>query len=112
MSKFHIWILIIIAVVVALAANSIATIWAGKESKFTLWLLALILISPLVFVTFGLVTSKIGLFVSAGTIDSLLTISTILVGLFVFREWSTISTYQLIGVGFTVAGVVLMHIHK
>lgn len=112
MSKLHIWIYIIIAVLIALAANSIATVWAGKDSKFTIWLLALVLISPLVFITFGLVTSKVGLVVSSGTIDSLLTVSTILVGLFIFREWSSISMYQLTGIGFTIVGIILMHIHK
>ncbi len=112
MGKFHIWFYIIIAVLIALAANSIATIWAGKESKFTIWLLALVLISPFVFITFGLVTSKIGLVVSSGTIDSLLTVSTILVGLFIFREWTNISVFQLTGLGFTVLGIILMHIHK
>lgn len=111
MSKLHIWSYIIIAVLVAVAANSVATVWAGKDSKFTIWLLFLLILSPLVFICFGLVTSKIGLAIGSGTIDSLLTVTTILVGLVVFREWGSLSMYQYIGVGLTIGGVVLMHIN-
>jgi hypothetical protein len=112
MNKFQIWLYIIGAVAVALTANSISAIWAGKESKFTIWLLALILISPFVFITFGLVTSKLGVTISSGTVDSLLTISTIIVGLFLFNESGGISIYQYVGIGFSLVGIVLMQITK
>ncbi len=112
MSKFDMWFYIIISVAVAVAANSVSAIWAGKESKFTIWLLILLIISPIVFITFGLVASKIGLAGSSATIDSLLTISTILIGLFVFREWSTVSVYQYSGMALAITGIVLMHFHK
>jgi multidrug transporter EmrE-like cation transporter len=112
MDRLHAWFYIIVAVLIALAANSISTIWAGKENKFTIWLLLLLIISPLVFITFGIATSKIGLVISSGTIDALLTISTILVGLFIFNEWNTLSIYQYIGVAFSVAGIILMQFHK
>src|SRR3989344_9290231 len=113
MSKFQIWLYVISAVIVAVLANSVSAIWASKEDKFTsLWFLLVIIISPLVFITFGLVTSKLGLAVSSGTIDSLLTISTILVGLFIFHEWNNISLYQYIGIVFTVLGIILMQFQK
>ena len=112
MSKFQIWLYIISAVLIALAANSISAIWAGKENKFTLWLVALIIISPLVFISFGLVTSKLGLTVSAATVDALLVITTIIVGLFLFNEWSSISLYQYFGVAFALLGIILMQFHK
>jgi len=112
MNKFQIWLYIISAVVIALTANSISAVWAAKESKFTIWLLLLIIISPFVFITFGLVTTKLGLAVSSGTIDSLLTISTILVGLFLFKELGNISFYQYFGIAFSVTGIILMQFHK
>lgn len=102
------WFYVIGAVSVAVLANSISAIWASKESKFTIWLLPLIIISPIVFITFGLVTSKLGLTISAGTIDSLLVISTILVGLFLFNEWNTMSPYQYVGISLAVAGIIFM----
>lgn len=110
LEKLHTWFYISIAVAVALAANTISTIWAKSDDRFSLWLLALVLISPIVFITFGLVTARTGLVVSAGTIDSLLTITTILVALFAFHEWSTVTSYQLIGIGFTVTGLVMLHL--
>ena len=113
MSKLQTWLYIIGAVVVAVVANSISAIWASKENKFeTIWFLLMIVISPLVFITFGLVTSKLGLTMASATIDSLLTISTILVGLFLFQELNNISWYQYIGIFLAILGIVLMHLHK
>ena len=109
MEKIYTWLYIGMALAVAVGANTISTVWARSDDKFSLWLLALILISPIVFITFGLVTARTGLVVSAGTIDSLLTISTILVALFVFQEWSTVSSYQWMGIACTVTGIVLLH---
>ena len=112
MSKLQVWFYIIGSVLISILANSISAIWASKEDKFTVWFLLMLIISPLVFITFGLVTSKIGLAVSSATVDSLLTLGTILVGLFLFQEWSNISMYQYAGMFLAVAGIVLMQIHK
>jgi hypothetical protein len=112
MEKLYTWLYIALAVAVALTANTVSTIWARDDEKLTLWLLAIIVISPLVFITFGLVTARTGLVVSSGTIDSLLTISTIVLALFVFQEWSSVSSYQYVGIGFTITGIVLMHIES
>jgi len=98
---------------VALSANSISAVWASKEEKFsTIWFLALLIVSPLVFITFGLVTSKLGLSMTSAIVDSLLTISTILVGLFIFGEWSNVSMYQLVGILLSISGIVLMQLHN
>ena len=96
----------------SVAANTISTVWAKGDDRFSIWLIALFLISPVVFITFGLVTARVGLVVSAGTIDALLTVSTIIIGLFFFKEWSTVTTTQLVGVGFTLTGLVLLHLNK
>lgn len=112
MSKIYIWFYIITAVTVALTANSISAIWASKDSKLNPWFLLLLIVSPFVFITFGLTTSKLGLAVSSGTIDSLLTISTMLVGLFLFSEWHSLSLYQYTGIGFAIIGIILMQFHK
>jgi multidrug transporter EmrE-like cation transporter len=112
MSKFQTWSYIISAVAVALLANSISAIWAKQGDKFTIWLLLVLLISPFVYVTFGLAVAKLGLTVGSATIDSLLTVSTIFVGLIVFKEWGVLSPYQLIGVAISIVGIILMHFHK
>lgn len=112
MEKLQTWSYIGVAVILALVANSLSAVWAGKQDKMNLWLLAVVLISPFVFITFGLVTAKIGLTISSGTIDSLLTLSTIIVGLFLFNEWDNISVQQYIGMGFALTGIVLMQFSK
>lgn len=113
MSKLQIWFYTVSAVFIAVVANAVSAVWAGKENKFTsIWFLVMILISPLVFITFGLVTSKLGLSISSATIDSLLTVATILVGLFIFHELDKISLYQYVGMAFTILGIILMQIDK
>lgn len=108
MKNIPIWVYIVISVLIAVTANSVSAIWAKGDDKFTLWLLAVILISPFVFITYGLTTSKLGITISSGVIDSLLTISTIAVGLFIFHEWNKISLLQYLGIVFALSGVFLM----
>ncbi len=108
MKNLPVWLLIMVAVSVALLANFISTNWAKGDDKFTLWLVALLLISPIVFITFGLVTARLGLTVTSGTIDSLLTVSSILLGLIVFQEWQKVSALQCVGLGMALVGVYLM----
>ena len=113
MGKLYTWFYIVGAVLVAVTANSISTIWAGKENKLTsIWFLAVILISPFVFIAFGLVTSRLGLTVSSATVDSLLTISSVLVGLFFFQEWGTLSYHQYLGLTLAILGIIFMQFPK
>lgn len=108
MEQLVIWASTLGAVAVAVAANSISAIWAEHKNKFTWWLVALILISPLVFITFGLVTAEVGVAVGAGTMDSLLSLSTITIGLIFFREKHKLSTYQYWGLLCISIGIILM----
>ena len=78
----------------------------------SLLLAALVLISPLVFITFGLVTARMGVAIASGTIDALLTVGTVILGLLVFGEWSKLSFYQYMGLLCVFAGIVLMHFSK
>ena len=62
----------------------------------------------MVFFSFGLVTSRLGVAVSSGIIDSLLTASTIAVGLILFQEWSKVSMLQYFGMVLALCGIFLM----
>lgn len=108
MKSVPIWILVLIAVMIALLANSVSAVWAKSDERFSWWLIALVMISPLVFVSFGLTSSRLGVAVSSGVIDSLLTISTIAVGLILFQEWNRLSSFQYVGLLFALTGVFLM----
>lgn len=108
--KIYIWALIIVAVAVAVLGNSVSSVWASQENRINIWLIPLLVVSPLVFLTFGMVTAKLGgLAVTSATIDILLTVCTVAVGLIVFNEWSSVSTQQYIGIFFALLGVILIH---
>jgi len=108
MKDYPAWIYIIISLLIAVSANSISAVWARGDEKLSMWFLAVLLISPLVFISYGLTTTKLGMTISSGVIDSLLTVSTIAVGLLVFQEWNKISMLQYIGILFALSGVFLM----
>ncbi len=110
MEKLEIWLYVIGAVAVALFANYLAATWASKDNKFSLLLLAVVIVSPFVFITFGLVTSRIGVAVGSGTIDALLTLGTVMMGLVLFQEWSKLSMYQYAGLAFVLVGIILLQI--
>lgn len=96
------------AVAIALAGNSVSAVWARGENKMSLWLLLLLVLSPLVFISFGLATAKLGVAIGAGVMDSLLAVATILLGLIFFKEWNKISVVQYVGIAFSVVGICLM----
>ncbi len=107
--KNILWVLAIISSVgLAALADSVSVLWAKGESKLSMYLLFLFLLGPLVFITFGLVTTKSGLAIASGVVNSLLVITSISIGLFVFGEWSRISVSQYIGMGLAIAGIALM----
>ncbi|MEK7857525.1 MAG: hypothetical protein AAB320_00165 [Elusimicrobiota bacterium] len=96
------------ALAIALFANSVSAVWAKQPGKVSWPLFLMLLSSPLVFVSFGLVTARLGLAVGAGVIDSLLSVSTIAVGLILFREWDKVSSLQYLGMFLAFVGVALM----
>ena len=107
MKTYAVWLNVAVAVAVALAANYSASMWASSENR-PLWFIIMLLISPLVFITFGLTTARLGVSISSGAIDSLLTVSTVMVGLIIFQEWNKISTTQYVGLAFALCGIFLM----
>ena len=75
-------------------------------------LAVLVVISPVIFVTFGMVSARVGLAVGSAVIDSALTIASILLGLILFDGWRDVSAVQYGGIGLAVAGIVLMQFGK
>ena len=111
--KLPVWLLLIVTVGVAVLGNSVGAIWAGQQDLLsTPWLIALLIVSPLVFITFGISVSKVGVAIGSATIDSLLTLTTILVGLFAFGEWGSLTTLQFTGLALIIAGIILMQFKK
>ena len=102
------WLAILGAVALAALADSVSTLWARGDSKLSIYLLLLCLLGPMVFVSFGLVTTRVGLAITSGVVNSLLVVTSMLIGLFAFGEWSRVSPPQYVGMALAVAGIVLM----
>ena len=112
MQPWSIWALIVGNIALALTANAVATIWAGQGGRNWALLAVLVVISPVIFVTFGIVSARVGLAVGSAVIDSALTIASILLGLILFDGWRDVSAVQYGGIGLAVAGIVLMQFGK
>jgi multidrug transporter EmrE-like cation transporter len=108
LDKVSPWLYVVGAVAIALCANLIAASWAKSDEKFSFLLLLLVIVSPFVFITFGLVTARVGVAIGSGTIDALLTVSTVAFGLLLFQEWDNLSFYQYLGLLCVLAGIVLL----
>jgi multidrug transporter EmrE-like cation transporter len=106
------WAYIFLAVSVALIANAVSMKWASDSHLLNRWFLPMMLISPLVFITFGLTASRMGLAVGSASIDSMLTVATVLFGLIFFREWKTLSSWQYLGIFFLLCGIALVQLEK
>lgn len=100
--------LILGAVFLAVLSDTVATMWAKGDNKFSFYLPILFALGPLVFISFGLVTTKSGLAIASATVNSLLAISSILVGLIYFGEWEKISYLQLFGITLALLGIIFM----
>ena len=102
------WFSIAAAVALASLSDSVSALWAQGENKFSIYFFLLLLLGPLMFISFGLVTSKVGLAIASGVVNSLIVVTSILVGLFFFGEWSKISPSQYVGMVLAIVGTVLM----
>lgn len=101
------WLCVIAAVFIAVLADYVSTIWASDVRNIKP-LLIIIILGPLVFISFGLVTTKSGLAIASGIVNSLLVVSSISVGLFFLNEWTKLSLMQYVGLLFSVVGIILM----
>ena len=102
------WLAIVAAVGIATLADSVSALWAREPTKLSPFFFLILLLGPLVFFSFGLVTTKVGLAITSGVVNSLLVLSSISIGLFFFGEWSKISLLQFIGMFLALMGIVLM----
>ena len=102
------WLAILGAVALAALADSVSTLWARGDNKLSIYLLLICLLGPMVFLSFGLVTTRVGIAITSGVVNSLLVVTSILIGLVIFGEWNRVSLPQYVGMGLAVAGIVLM----
>jgi multidrug transporter EmrE-like cation transporter len=104
-------LLVLIAnLALAIGANAVGTTWAQGGMKANLAFVAILLISPLVFLSFGFVAARLGLAAASATIDTLLTVGTMLAGLIWFGEWHEMSARSMVGLSLALAGIVVLNL--
>ncbi len=102
------WLAVICAVAIAALADSVSALWARQPHKLSIYFVLLLLLGPLVFMAFGIVTTKFGLAITSAVVNSLLVLTSITVGLVAFNEWQSVSVLQYVGMALAVTGVGLM----
>ena len=100
------WSAVLACAALSTVADTLGTVW--WEQKKTWVLLAILGISPLVFLAFGYVGSHFGLAKASSLTNTLVVIGPILVGILFRGELRQLSSVELVGMGLAVAGIALL----
>ena len=100
------WSAVLICAALSTLADTLGTVW--WEQKKTWILLAVLGISPLVFLAFGYVGSHFGLAKASSLTNTLVVIGPIFVGIFFRGELRQLSFVELLGMALAVGGIVLL----
>ena len=100
------WSAVLICAALSTLADTLGTVW--WEQKKIWILLAILGISPLVFLAFGYVGSHFGLAKASSLTNTLVVLGPILVGIFYRGELRQLSFVELVGMTLAVGGIVLL----
>jgi len=100
------WAAVIFCALLSTLTDTMGTLW--WEKKDTSILLGTIVLSPLVFLSFGYVGRHFGLAVASSLTNSLIVAGPILVGLILRQEIRRLSLFQMIGMTLLIAGITLL----
>ena len=100
------WSAVFACAVLSTLADTLGTVW--WEQKKTWVLLAILGLSPLVFLAFGYVGSHFGLAKASSLTNTLVVIGPILVGILVRGELRQLSLVELAGMALAVSGIALL----
>ena len=103
---FSPWAAVVGCAVLSTLTDTLGTLWWEKKDLSIL--LGTILLSPLVFLSFGYVGRHFGLAVASSLTNSLIVAGPILVGLVLRQEIRRLSFPQMLGMGLLVAGITLI----
>lgn len=109
MNQTVLWTSICLSVAIGAFTNSIATVWAKGGAQSNYWLAATCICAPFVFISYGIVSRHLGMSIAVGTIDSLLVVTSVMIGMTVFREWRQVTLAQILGIVLSLSGVALMN---
>ncbi len=104
------WSSVIVCAALSTLTDTLGTIW--WEKKQTSILVATILLSPVVFLSFGYVGSHFGLARASSLTNTLIVAGPILVGLIFRQELRQLCLPHVIGMGFIVTGITLLALFR
>jgi multidrug transporter EmrE-like cation transporter len=97
---------VILCALLSTLTDTLGTLWWEKKNLSILF--GTILLSPLVFLSFGYVGRHFGLAIASSLTNTLIVAGPILVGLIFRQEIRRLSLYQMIGMILLVAGITLL----
>lgn len=100
------WSAVLLCAVLSTLVDTLGTVW--WEQKRIWVLMAILGVSPLVFLAFGYVGSHFGLAKASSLTNTLVVLGPILVGIFLRGELRQLSTLELAGMGLSIGGIVLL----
>jgi drug/metabolite transporter (DMT)-like permease len=104
MATLIVWGLTICSVGFFILCDSLSTNWAKHSSVTSLF--AVIVLSPVAYIFFGLVSSRANLAVGGAMVNLILVLAAVLVGLFYFKE--KLSMLQWTGIGFGLIAILIL----
>ena len=103
---FSPWSAVLACAALSTVTDTLGTTW--WEQKKLWMLLAIVGLSPLVFLAFGYVGSHFGLAKASSLTNTLVVIGPILVGIIFRGELRQLSAVEVVGISMAVAGIVLL----
>ena len=100
------WSAVLACAALSTIADTLGTVWWEQKKPWVL--VAMIGLSPLVFLAFGYVGSHFGLAKASSLTNTLVVIGPILVGILFRGELRQLSPVELLGMGLAVAGIALL----
>lgn len=101
-----VWCMVLLSVLMSTAADTTSTYFWEQQSIVRF--VAVVLLSPCAFFSFGYVGSKFGLSVASSLTNSLIVLGPILVGLIARGEWKRVNTAQCLGMSCIIIGITLI----
>ena len=104
------WTAVLVCTLLSTLTDTLGTIW--WERKQTSLLIATILLSPLVFLSFGYIGSHFGLARASSLTNTLIVAGPILIGITFRHELRQLALPQIIGMGFILVGITLLAVFR
>ena len=104
------WTAVLVCTLLSTLTDTLGTIW--WERKQTSVLIATILLSPLVFLSFGYIGSHFGLARASSLTNTLIVAGPILIGITFRHELRQLTLPQVFGMGFILIGITLLAVFR